>query len=333
MIRIELTDDDFSRTRLALSPLWELVASLFLLHRAEPPAEHRAWAERTRRALAGRVDLGPLDLSVSYAHRCPDFMAPVPVDPLAEIDDEIERVRATDPDVMAADIAECWPEGPPPAWDRFATHPREMADRLADGLHAYWNAALADEWPRLRAVLEGEVLGRARSLALSGPAAVLAELHPRVRWRAPTLELLKGPEDPLDLDLEGRPLVLIPLVYEGGVLVGNPHDGKAIAIGYQARGASALRETAEDAPDERLELLLGQGRAAVLRALARPATTTELAARLHYAPSTVSAHLDVLARAGLLERHRVRRRVFYGLNDTGTSLVALLADIPATLSA
>ena len=54
MIRIELTDDDFSRTRLALSPLWELVASLFLLHRADPPPEQRAWVERTRGALAER---------------------------------------------------------------------------------------------------------------------------------------------------------------------------------------------------------------------------------------------------------------------------------------
>jgi DNA-binding MarR family transcriptional regulator len=333
MIRIELTEDDFSRTRLALSPLWELVASLFLLHRAEPPPEHRAWIERTRAALAGRPDLGPLDLSVSYAHCCPDFMAPVPVDPLADFEDEIERVRATDPDVMAADIADCWPDGPPPPWDRFAAHPREMADRLADGLHAYWHTTLADEWPRLRAVLEGEVLGRARSLALSGPAAVLDELHPRVRWRAPVLEVLKGPEHPIDLHLEGRPLVLIPLVYEGSILVGSPHDGNAIGIAYQARGAARLHETAEDAPDERLELLLGQGRAAVLRALAVPATTTELAARMHYAPSTVSAHLDVLVRAGLVERHRVRRRVFYGLNDTGASLLALLADIPAALSA
>jgi hypothetical protein len=234
MIRIELTDDDFSRTRLALSPLWELVASLFLLHRDEPPAEHRAWVERTRRTLAGRTDLGPLDLGVSYAHCCPDFMAPVPVDPLADVEEEIERVRATEPDAMAADIAECWPDGPPPPWDRFAAHPREMADRLAEGLHAYWQAALADEWPRLRAVLEGEVLGRARSLALSGPAAVLDELHPRVRWRAPMLDVLKGPEHPIDVHLAGRPLVLIPLVYEGGVLVGSPHDGNAIAIGYQA---------------------------------------------------------------------------------------------------
>jgi len=60
---------------------------------------------------------------------------------------------------------------------------------------------------------------------------------------------------------------------------------------------------------------------------------TALLASFHWLPSTVSAHLDVLARAGLVERHRVRRRVFYGLNDTGTSLLALLADIPAALSA
>ncbi len=240
---------------------------MFTLHRDEIPVEHAAWAERTRAAMA-EADLGPLDPSVAYRHRCPDFMAPIPSDPLADVEDEIERVRATDPALMAADIAECWPEGPPPPWDRFARSPREMADRLADALRAFWRIALADDWPRLRAVLEGEVLGRARSLATAGPAAVLDEIHPRMRWRAPVLELL-----------------------------------------------------------------LGHGRAAVLRALGRPATTTELAARLHYAPSTVSAHLDVLSRAGLVERHRVRRSVFYGLNATGSSLVALLTEIPETLSA
>ncbi len=333
MIRIEFTDDDVARTRLALSPLWELAAALFTLHRDEIPVEHAAWAERTRAAMA-EADLGPLDPSVAYRHRCPDFMAPIPSDPLADVEDEIERVRATDPALMAADIAECWPEGPPPPWDRFARSPREMADRIADALHAFWRIALADDWPRLRAVLEGEVLGRARSLATAGPAAVLDEIHPRVRWRAPVLELHKGDGGPHNLELQGRPLVLIPLVFEQSVLVGNPAAGNAIAVGYQARGAATLWEPADDAgADERLELLLGHGRAAVLRALGRPATTTELAARLHYAPSTVSAHLDVLSRAGLVERHRVRRSVFYGLNATGSSLVALLTEIPETLSA
>jgi DNA-binding transcriptional ArsR family regulator len=127
--------------------------------------------------------------------------------------------------------------------------------------------------------------------------------------------------------------VLIPLVFARGVLMGESADENAVALGYQARGTAALFAPQETSFDGRLELLLGHGRAAVLRALDRPATTTELARRLSYAPSTVSAHLDVLARAGLLDRHRVRRSVFYGLNDTGHSLVRLMADVPTALSA
>ena len=330
MIRIELTDDDLSRTRLALSPLWELVASRFMLQDDQPPAEYAPWVARARRAVRG-VELGPLDLSVAFGHSCPDFVAPMPVEPLSSLEDEIERVRLTEPDVVRADLAECWPDGPPPPWDAFAVRSREMVDRLCDGLHAYWDAALAPDWPQLRAVLEGEMLGRARSLALAGPAAVLEELHPSVRWEPPVVEIRKRRRT-TSLRLEGRPLVLVPLVFAGPVLLANQEAERAIGIGYQARGIAALWAPEEGA-DERLELLLGHGRAAVLRALDRPATTTELAARLSYAPSTVSAHLDVLARAGLVERHRVRRSVFYGLNDTGAALVALLAELPTALSA
>jgi DNA-binding MarR family transcriptional regulator len=329
VIRIELSDEDLSRTRLALSPLWELVASLFMLHNDDPPAEYVPWIARTRRALRG-VDVGPV--GVPFDHSCPDFVAPIPVDPLPSVEDEIERVRSTDPDLMRADVADCWPDGPRPPWDAFAARPREMVDRLCDGLHAYWQAAIADDWPQLRAVLEGEMLGRARSLALGGPEAVLEELHPSVRWRPPIVEIHKR-RKAYELELEGRPLVLVPLVFAGPVLLANQKSERTIGIGYQARGTAALWAPEDAGADERLELLLGHGRAAVLRALSRPSTTTELAARLSYAPSTVSAHLDVLARAGLLERHRVRRRVFYGLNDTGSALVTLLADLPTALSA
>jgi DNA-binding transcriptional ArsR family regulator len=175
------------------------------------------------------------------------------------------------------------------------------------------------------------MLGRARALALSGPAAVLEELHPEIRWRPPLIELHK--EGEIDLRLEGRALVLVPLVFASGVLIAAEERDRAIGIGYQARGTAVLAEPEAAGDDQRLELLLGHGRGAVLRALERPASTTELARRLSYAPSTVSAHLDVLSRAGVLDRHRVRRSVFYGLNDTGRSLVALLVDRPETLSA
>jgi DNA-binding transcriptional ArsR family regulator len=329
VIRIKLNEDDLSRTRLAMSPLWELVASLCVLHDDKPPLEHAEWIVRTRRALRG-VQLGPVADPFGGTRVIPDFVAPIPDEPSPDLDAELERMRATERDVIRADIADCYGDDVPPPWDAFLARPREMLDRLADGLHVYWETVLADEWPRLRSVLEGDVLGRARSLALSGPEAVLEELHPRMRWRPPTIELDKPFEE---IQFEGRSLVLIPLVFAKSVLIANQSREQVVALGYQARGTAELAAPEPEGGDGRLDLLLGAGRATVLRALEQPATTTELARRLSYAPSTVSAHLDVLSRAGLIDRHRVRRSVFYGLNATGRSLVALLGDAPAAISA
>ena len=232
---------------------------------------------------------------------------------------------------MRANIAEIWGDDPPPPWDAFVPRPREMVDRLADALHVYWHATLADDWPQLRAVLEGEMLARARALAVSGPGG---------RPRGPASERALAPPDDRarqgqggEMHLEGRPLVLIPLVFARGVLMGESEDEQAVALGYQARGTAALWTDEAAGFDGRLELLLGHGRAAVLRALDRPATTTDLARRLSYAPSTVSAHLDVLSRAGLVERHRVRRSVFYGLNETGRVVRGSAGRHPGGLSA
>jgi DNA-binding transcriptional ArsR family regulator len=327
VIRIELDNDHLARTRLALSPVWELVASLCVLHDDEPPIEHAEWIVRTRRAVRG-VALGPLADPFGTTRAIPDFVAPIPDAPSPGIEAELELVRTTDPEVVRADIADCYGDDVPPPWDAFLTRPREMLDRLVEGMHAYWEAVLADDWPRLRAVQEGDLLGRARALALSGPAAVLQELHPRMRWRPPVIEFDKPHEE---LALEGRALVLIPLVFAKSVLIAKQSRDQVIALGYQVRGTGEL--ATPEADDGRLDLLLGAGRATVLRALEQPATTTELALRLSYAPSTVSAHLDVLSRAGLIDRHRVRRSVFYGLNETGRSLVALLGDVPTALSA
>ena len=99
--------------------------------------------------------------SMPLRHSIPDFAAPIPKDPLRSLSDEIERVRATEPAVVRADIAEIWGDDPPPPWDAFVARPREMVDRLADALEVYWQATLADDWPQLRAVLEGEMLARA----------------------------------------------------------------------------------------------------------------------------------------------------------------------------
>jgi hypothetical protein len=58
----------------------------------------------------------------------------------------------------------------------------------------------------------------------------------RALGRRPAIELYKAKD--YEMHLEGRPLVLIPFARD--VLMGVPEGQRAVAIGYQARGTSAL---------------------------------------------------------------------------------------------
>jgi DNA-binding transcriptional ArsR family regulator len=73
-----------------------------------------------------------------------------------------------------------------------------------------------------------------------------------------------------------------------------------------------------------LHALLGASRAALLRDLVRPRTTSELATRHGLAVGTVSGHLSILAQTRLVSAHRRGRMVFY----LRTPLGSLLVDAP-----
>ncbi|MFE4538705.1 ArsR/SmtB family transcription factor [Streptomyces scopuliridis] len=66
--------------------------------------------------------------------------------------------------------------------------------------------------------------------------------------------------------------------------------------------------------------LLGPTRAGLLVALAQPASTTELATRHFLRISTVSYHLGILHRAGLVARARSGRSVLYRRTPEGSRL-------------
>jgi DNA-binding transcriptional ArsR family regulator len=76
-----------------------------------------------------------------------------------------------------------------------------------------------------------------------------------------------------------------------------------------SRDASALAE------------LLGRTRAGILRDLAVERTPTDLAARHSLAKPTVSHHLRVLVRTGLVYREPEGKQIHYGLTSRGRSLV------------
>jgi DNA-binding transcriptional ArsR family regulator len=326
VIRIELDEATVARTRIAISPLWETVCSLMLLVRNPGPMPwpYTAWAERARRLPVTEAACAMAD---HLQGASPDFFIPNPTLPNPTIDDELAAVRATPPTVIAEQLARHYPDGPPAALVPFQRTPAEALRRYTDVLSEYWAAAVAPYWPAMRAALEEEVLHRARALAAVGPDALLAGLHDRVRWQPPVLTLMKQLDH--TYSAHGKRLLLIPLIFSRGALACSTDDPHVVGVSYQARGAVVLADGGEpEIERDRLAILVGRGRAAVLRALATPGTTAVLAARLGLAPSTVSEHLAALTAAGVANRRRAGRRVLYGLEPAGLALLTLL-DPPA----
>jgi DNA-binding MarR family transcriptional regulator len=98
-----------------------------------------------------------------------------------------------------------------------------------------------------------------------------------------------------------------------------------------ARGHHARAEKDRHANGEaHLSLVVGPARARILAAVDSASTTAKVAAFLGIAPSTASAHLVSLHRAGILTRTRSGRTVHYALSPIGNSLLELFGEPEAT---
>ncbi|WP_412538179.1 ArsR/SmtB family transcription factor [Longispora sp. K20-0274] len=91
------------------------------------------------------------------------------------------------------------------------------------------------------------------------------------------------------------------------------------AIVYPARGRADLFGE-PGAPATGLDRLIGATRARVLRALATPATTSQLTALLGVTLGGAGDHLGVLRAAGLVTRTRVGHEVRYSRTALGDAL-------------
>ena len=327
MIRIQIDEPTLARTRIAISPLNELICGLYLLKRYpdRAPWPYQDWAVRARRILRTDPATAPVQLYFQLATVSPDLFTSIPLTPLPTIADELDVLRATPADLVEEQFAKHYPDGEPDFLRPFRTDRAAAFARLADGLAAYWDAAVAPYWPAMRAALDEEVLLRARALAADGPDALLSRLHERIRWTRPVLTLVKPLEQAMTA--VNQRLLLVPLIFSRGALSCSCDHPDVVMVTYQSRGAALLCDGPAPATadrTDRLAVLVGRGRATVLRALATPATTTGLATMLGLAPSTVSEHLAALQTAGVVHRRRAGRRVLYGLEPTGTALVNLL---------
>ncbi|MEU6236985.1 DUF5937 family protein [Kitasatospora sp. NPDC047058] len=322
MLDLEFTTRDMARTRFAISPLWEVVAAVRVLKRPAEHPLHLPWSGPVRERLAtARLDWGLLaDLVPAPPRTIPVFVAPPPTTSVPDLALELDGLRATAPGLVRAAL-----HGPrAPSSDRVAALQadpvRELA-ALADTVEAFWELALAPYWPRLRALLEGDVLHRARLLARGGAQELLNDLASQVSWEEGTLRVrhwyARGGRR-----LGGQGLLLVPSVFVWPRVFSVTGPGWQPTLRYPPRGVATLWEHRRREPSRALAAVLGRTRALLLAELDGPASTAELARRTGITAGGVSQHLGALREAGLLDAHRAGRYVLYARTEAAEVLLA-----------
>ena len=339
-LRIEVGNEDLTRSRFALSPLWELTHALRVL--ANPPGEPvlRPWLVRARdryRTLTREADIAVI-LALNPPGWGADFLAPVPSGVSTTIGDLLDQVRSTPAEQAHHEVAQALRRQPHvDARIRRILTGDGVAGYVADVLAAAWQALLEPEWRTLRAILERDVVYRAGQLASRGWAAALGDLHPDLSWEQGRIVLCRMQGD-ADAALGGRGLLFVPSVFVWPKLALRLDPPWPPALVYPARGVAALWgqpgraapgravpgriAPGRERPGTALDRLLGPSRAAILIALEEPASTTQLVAALGRSLGGIGDHLAVLREAGLISRARSGRSVLYRRTPVGDALAA-----------
>ncbi|MFD9792196.1 DUF5937 family protein [Streptomyces sp. NPDC059070] len=217
--------DDLADMRFACSPLLETATSLWALRRADQYAPHLPWVRRARAAPAAADGLDTALLAepavedtallaepaVEDTGWIPDFITPRPASPLPDVRDELRRVRETPPEKALSDVRTAYAgRALPPRLAELAPAPRALRDAVAEAVEGYWEVAVAPHWPRMRAVLEADMVHRARLLAQQGAAALLTSLDPTAVWRDGELTLFVHRDLHLGAAVRGRGFWLVP---------------------------------------------------------------------------------------------------------------------------
>ena len=310
MIRVPMSASSLAASRFAVSRLSESFDALRALCDPGVNGHLRSWV-RWARPRVRTLDLSLLDALVRTGGYVPDFLVPPPAPWMRSLDAELAEVRATPGDRLRAELDLAYRGRPLPMRIRSALADGEPAflDQVAGALQGFWDAAMEPWWPTVSTVLEDDIGYRARMIARHGAATALTQLDHRLRWDDACLEITRPAT--FDADWADGGVVFSPTLFGGPHLYLSLQPWLQTVIYYPVRNVldgRALRphDAGHGSPE-----LLGRTRTQILSQLERPGSTSELAARLGLAPSTVSYHLGMLHRAGLVERVRAGRTVLY----------------------
>jgi DNA-binding transcriptional ArsR family regulator len=327
VIDVRLDASSLAQVRLSFSPAFEAIAWLRLAANGHRHAVHGDPGPAARLALRDRdVALVAQTLrSGGNGGYTLDLLTPKPwMGPAAStLDRQLGVMAETAPDAVAYQLcAGRFPLGRMPVEVRAAMEDGTFARRAADGLLRFWRVVFAELWPGVRSALETDLAAKATVIGTSGIGRMLGTLHRDVDWTGSHLSIgTSAYRETFDLD--GEELVLCPTVVGWPRLATQCCDPGDAVLVYPASGLVPARPT----PDNGLPDLVGSSRAAILRDLGVARSTHELSTRWRLAPATVSYHLGVLLRSGLVSRRRDRRVVLYHRTEQGDAVLGVRAGV------
>jgi DNA-binding transcriptional ArsR family regulator len=323
-VRVDLSAADLAATHFSISPLFETIEALRTLREPGRHALHLPWVRWAQHELKST----PLELPRVWPlliepYRQPEFLMPAPSTRLPELHEELRQLCLTRTEQVRANLARTFPRSPPPAADALAADPRRELRRIASEIENAFQRLLAPHWERMRALLDADIVHRARTLANAGAARMFEELHTGVSWRTDHLLLtdadgIQG--DPAVASVRPGGLVLEPSVFIWPKLYVKRQTVTRTTVRYPARGIGVLWDPAP-ATANAIAKLLGQRRAHLLLLLRAPHTTAELARRLHVTPSAISQHLSALGDAGLIDSEQLGRQRLHMTSQLGQRLL------------
>ena len=330
----------------AWSPLFEAILSLKAVQQPKREPMHLPWARRCRDLPESLIE-EMRALSPAFRHMIPGIFEVGYLGDSPDFFDELAAFRALDEQTVSWELS-LGLGGLGCGWslERTADHvleptyrkdvqavadaaglgefahavledPAGVRDRFAEMLERYWVEAFADEWERIRPMIDADVSDGARALVTRGMGGLVDELLPEGTWNEETNELVVEKKSQATCNVAERGgMLFVPSVYgwpNVWIELAPPWPVNVMFPARTLREPDVIHASDHEVADG-LRALGDETRLQITRLVAeQPRSTKELAELLRLSDSAVSRHLRILAGAGVVEGERDGYFVLYRL--------------------
>lgn len=205
----------------------------------------------------------------------------------------------------------------PEWWSTPILSPMDLRDEMGDVMQLFWNKEFARVWVEIVGDLEQDIRDGQKGLIRESPSVAWQKLSPRIRLQRADgeIQILV----PWKTEITLGPLASVSLCPS---IFCWPHlwlegNSQGINVSYQSsaiiRWASPVQ--VPNTLGGRLEVISEPTRLLILRHLfGTMGTINSIARVLRLAPSTISRHLTLLHRSGLVDRIAMGHYVLYQVN-------------------